>query len=200
MVRSAVLLGAHRQSTDRCGPSPKGINVNKLATTSSILLLAAVGLVGCGSDESSDSAESTVAPAESSTLTDVASTESGSTDVASTDVVSTDGSGASDGEASEFCLALEELNESSPADQQTFADGFVDLADAAPDEVSDATATLRDFFMAAADAAELPAGEVEAALEELSVREAEFTEATEQIEEYARANCDNLGEDFYGTE
>lgn len=198
----------------------------KVSAACAIAAVGALALVGCGSEDDtgdasgSDTVASDTATSDDSVTSDTAASdtvvsddsvtsESAPSDSAPSDsaveqsdddTAEDDGGGEAGGSSEEFCTALEEAD--SQAGVGTDVDAtvavFEGIDEAAPAEISEATGALLDFFARGAEIAELPEEERADAALEFAELEQDFTEATEQIETYARENCDNLGDDFFG--
>ena len=171
---------------------------------SHVLILVAVstfGLVACGGSDDGAASDATATESRA----DLGSDSS----PAPSDVTATvaDGSGAgsasdgSGGDAEEFCVALADAQAqvTSAAGPQDVADAFRGIADVAPDEISDATDRLIDFIEQGAAISSLPEAEQSDAIAAVSAQEADYTAAAGEVETYARENCANLDDSFFGS-
>lgn len=112
------------------------------------------------------------------------------------------GSGDADAgaEPTEFCAALERLDALELENDPTpFVDGMRDIDDAAPDEISDATAQLLEFVEAGLAIGALEGEERETAIGELAGSEGDFDAAVAEMQAYAVDACPGLGDSLLGT-
>jgi len=103
-------------------------------------------------------------------------------------------------EAREFCSALKTVEELE-VDATTvdaFADALVQVNAVAPADVADDTAALVSFIERSTAIGELPAEEQSAAIEDLAGQQSDFDAAVAGVEGYARENCPDLQESFFG--
>lgn len=108
---------------------------------------------------------------------------------------------AAGGDVESFCSALAVLEDidTSGEDIDPFVEGLRDVDDAAPAEVAGDTAQLLLFIERSAEISNLTGDEQLAALEEFDGLEADFDAAASNFEDYARANCPDLEESFFGS-
>lgn len=111
------------------------------------------------------------------------------------------GADSAAGDTESFCSALGALDEveSDIDDLNAFVDGLIRVDEAAPDEIADDTSTLRQFIERSAEISELGADEQAAAIEEFGALQTDFDAAVNNVEDYARSNCPDLDEGFFGS-
>ena len=100
-----------------------------------------------------------------------------------------------------FCSALGALEdvESDLDNAEPFVDGLVRIEDAAPDEIVDDASTVRQFIERSAEIGRLGADEQAQAIEEFGALQGDFDVAVKNVEDYARSNCPDLDESFFGS-
>ena len=102
-------------------------------------------------------------------------------------------------EARAFCSALKTIEELEDDGQEAFAEALVSVDEVAPPEVADDTAFLVTFIEFGTEIGGLPAEKQETALEEFSAMQPQFDAALVAVEDYAKSNCPNLEESFFGS-
>lgn len=107
--------------------------------------------------------------------------------------------GGADSDPDEFCAALTDLDEMALEDDPTpFVEGMKELNDAAPDEISDATAQLVTFIERSAAIGELEGAERDEAIQELAADEGDFDQAVAEMQAFASDACPGLGDALFG--
>jgi hypothetical protein len=113
-----------------------------------------------------------------------------------------DGGADSDSGGTEsFCSALAALEdiETDIDNPDPFVEGLVRVEDAAPDEIADDTSTVRQVIERGGEINKLDAEDQAAAIEEFGTLQAGFEVAAKNVEDYARSNCPDLEESFFGS-
>ncbi len=100
-----------------------------------------------------------------------------------------------------FCSALAALEdiESDIDNPDPFVEGLVRVEDAAPEDIADDTSTVRQVIERSGEISKLDAEDQAAAIEEFATLQAGFDAAAKNVEDYARLNCPDLEESFFGS-